>query len=40
MELVKPSIKYKDSFIEALKDGYYLGSQSPMSDNAIADITS
>ncbi len=38
MELVKPSIKYKDSFIEALKDGYYLGSQSPMSDNAIADI--
>ena len=38
MELVKPDVKYKDSFVEALKDGFYLGSQSPMSDDAIADI--
>lgn len=38
MELVKPDVKYKDSFVEALKDGFYLGSQLPMSDDAIADI--
>lgn len=38
MELVKPDIKYKDSFVDALRDGFYLGSQSPMSAEAIDDI--
>lgn len=38
MELVKPDIKYRDSFIEALKEGFYLGSQSPKSRDEIAEI--
>lgn len=38
MELVIPDKKYKDSYIEALKDGFYLGSQSPMSDETIVAI--
>ena len=38
MELVKPDIKYKDSFIEALREGFYLGSQSPKSVEEIAEI--
>lgn len=29
MELVTPDIKYKDSFISALKDGFCFGSQLP-----------
>ena len=38
MELVKPDIEYKASFVDALKDGFYLGSQSPKSAGEIADI--
>lgn len=38
MELVKPDKKYKVSYIEALKEGFYLGSQSPLNMKTIADI--
>lgn len=38
MELIKPDIKYKDSYIEALKEGFYLGSQSSKSLEEIAEI--
>ena len=41
MELVKPDIKYKDSYIEAMESGFnalFLGSQSPMKSEAIAEI--
>lgn len=38
MKLVLPDIKYKDSYIEALKDGFYLGSQSPKTQEEIAVI--
>ncbi len=43
MELVKPDIKYKDSFIEAIESGFnalYVGSQAPMSAEAVAEIKS
>ena len=38
MELIQPDIKYKDSFIEALEEGFYLGSQSPKNDEEIVEI--
>ncbi len=38
MELVTPSNEYKDSFIQALKDGYYMGPNSGLSDKEIEDI--
>jgi len=41
MELVLPDKKYKDSYLEALDDGFnakYLGSQSPMDAEDIAEI--
>lgn len=41
MELVKPDKKYKDSFIEALDNGFnavYVGSQAPISDEMKAEI--
>lgn len=38
MKLIKPDIKYKDSYIEALKEGFYLGSQSSKSLEEIAEI--
>lgn len=38
MKLVKPNTKYKDSFIEALKDGFHMGAQSPMNKEEIANI--
>lgn len=38
MKLVTPNIKYKDSFLEALREGFYLGSQSPMSSAEIDNI--
>lgn len=40
MELVTPDIKYKDSFIEALKDGFRFGAQTPFSTERIAEIES
>ena len=36
MELVTPDIKYKDTFIAALKDGFCFGSQPPLSAEEIA----
>ena len=41
MELIKPDAKYKDSFIEAIESGFnalYVGSQAPMSAEAVAEI--
>lgn len=40
MKLVIPDTKYKDSYIEALKDGFYLGSQSPKTAAEISLIES
>lgn len=43
MELVKPDIKYKDSFIEAIDNGFnavYVGSPEPISPEAAAQIKS
>ena len=41
MELITPDMKYKDSFIKAIKNGFnalYVGSQDAMSEEAIAGI--
>ena len=38
LQLVKPDIKYKDSFIAALKEGFCFGSQSPTDAETIAEI--
>ena len=40
MELVTPDIKYKNSFIEALKDGFRFGAQAPFSTEKIAEVES
>lgn len=40
MELVTPDIKYKDTFIAVLKDGFCFGSQPPLSAAEIANIES
>ena len=38
MELIIPNQRYKDSFIKALKNGFYVGSQSVKSKREIQDI--
>lgn len=38
MELVTPDIRYKDTFIVALKDGFCFGSQPPLGAEEIANI--
>ena len=38
MELVTPDIRYKDTFIAALKDGFCFGSQPPLGAEEIANI--
>lgn len=38
LKLVTPNVRYKNSFIDALKDGFCFGSQPPMSNEEITDI--
>lgn len=38
MELITPSIKYQESYIAALKEGFYAGSQAIKTDAEIAEI--
>lgn len=38
MKLITPNIKYKDTFIAALKDGFCFGSQSPLDAEKIVEI--
>ncbi|MBR1825209.1 MAG: GNAT family N-acetyltransferase [Alphaproteobacteria bacterium] len=38
MELVTPDKKYKSSYVAALKEGFYSGSKSPISQEEIAEI--
>ena len=38
MELITPSIKYQNSYIEALKEGFYAGSQTIKTEDEISEI--